>query len=605
MKEQGIAVLDFGSQYTQTIARKVRHLGVFSEILEPEIDIQELEQAVGIIGSGGPASVYEHGSPKCEPKIWKLPIPKLAICYAFQLYADENGGKTIPSESAGEYGKAELLIKQKYPIFENLPKRQVAWMSHGDKVSKLPLHMKRLALTDDCEFAAAWDPRYKVVGVQFHPEVDDTEYGKQILGNFLKACKPPQNQWNYERFIAEAPNEIHQTVKDRKVAHLTSGGKDSSVAAILLKEALNENVSFLHINCGIERKNEVEDVRNNLRDIGIEPVILDTSEELERELTGMVDAEEKRAIIGRHYIRHAQRWAETQYGNEWIIGQGTIYPDHIESQGTKHSALIKTHHNRVAEVLDLINQNKMIEPNLYLFKDDIEAIARILGKQPEYSGLARIFAPQHPFPGPGLAIRMLCSNGTEPANLEELTEDANKIANKYDVEAKALPVYSVGVQGDGRTYTPPVAVWGVSDWETLDDLSTNITNNMRGRVNRVVYLWSPSEIKSLKLHEAYVTKERLDRLREADAIVMNALEKTGEMKNIKQCPTISLPISLNNYGSECIVVRPFKTKEFMTGSFGRLPADLINDVAADIHGLDYSGLLYDVTNKPPGTTEWE
>lgn len=604
MKREGILVVDYGSQLAQTIARKCRQLGYYSEIVNPgEVSAEDLKNARGVIGSGGPASVYEVESPKPSNALINHSLPQLDICYSFQLYAYLNGGETIPSNRAGEYGKSSLEVLIECPIFDGLPSEQVVWMSHGDRVSRLPYGMRAAGRTKDCEYAAAWDAEKNRFGVQFHPEVDDTEYGLRIIKNFLELCGKPETPWSYEVFVRDAVSHIKSYVKNRKVVHLTSGGKDSTLAAILIKMA-GINADFVHIDCGIGRKGEVEKVIRDLRTVGVEPVVLDTSSELEKELVGVTDAEVKRRIIGRHYIRVAVNYAESNYGSKWVIGQGTIYPDHIESQGTKHSARIKTHHNRVPEVLELIPLQKLLEPNLYLFKDDVEGVAASLAVKRGLAGLKNIFEPKHPFPGPGLAIRCLCSNG-EFQDLNLLNNELRSIVRNHDYSALVLPVRTVGVQGDARTYAPPVVVWGEFNWEKLERVSIEITNKLRGRVNRVVYACSPKNISHIELMKSFITKERLNLLREADDAVMKSLENKSYLYNIKQCPTISVPLRVNHGVGESIVVRPFVTKDFMTGSFARLPGELVNDISDKILGLGYSAVFYDVSNKPPGTTEWE
>jgi len=624
MQEEGILVVDYGSQLAQTIARRCRELGYYSEILNPE-DVTEsgLEKALGIISSGGPSSVYEDDSPRPSKSLSSSTLPALDICYAFQLYAHLNDGETKRGDGVGEYGKAVLNLLEDCPVFNDLPEEQVVWMSHGDYVSELPPGMKLIGSTSDCKYAAAWDLKKKRIGVQFHPEVDDTEYSQQIMGNFLELCGKPENPWTYELFVEQAVQQIKEQVGDQKVVHLTSGGKDSTLAALLLQMA-GVDVDFVHIDCGLERKYDVPQIERNLRAVGIEPIILDTTEELEVELEGVIGAEEKRHIIGKHYIRVAERYARERYGDNWVIGQGTIYPDHIESQGTKHSAKIKTHHNRVPEVLELIAQGRIVEPNLYLFKEEVEGIAMYLADRLGLEGLRTIFAPQHPFPGPGLGIRCLCSSGKymdlfneegvfgkitnelqARALLTSLTGEIWNIADSIGYNAEVLPVKSVGLQGDGRTYVPAAVVWGEHDWDKLGDLSTTITNQMKGKINRVVYACGPEKINSIELKEGYITRDRLRLLQVADHIVMSALEKSGYMTKMKQCPTISVPVSINGGMGEAIVIRPFVTKDFMTGSFAQLPKWLIDEMTEKLLALGYSAVLYDISNKPPGTTEWE
>ena len=611
MQEPGIAVLDFGSQYTENIAKCLRELGVDAEVYEADVPVLDIRGAKGVIGSGGPASAYQAGSPRCQPAVWDMPVPKLAICYSFQAFAHDNGGQTVPADEGGrgEYGKSTLVVGEYEPIFSGLPHEQTVWMSHGDRVAKLPPGMRKLASTVDCEYAAAWDPKRNIIGVQFHPEVHETEHGKRMLDNFLNICGQTERMpWTYERFLAESPDIIRQKVAGRKVVHLASGGKDSTLAGILFNKA-GVSVDCLHIDCGIERLRDLEEMEALLSSVSLKPTVLDTSAELERELYGVVDSEEKRKIIGRHFIRHAERYARKGYDVDWVIGQGSIWPDHIESKGSRFSDTIVTHHNRVQEVLELIAQGRIVEPNLHLFKEDVEGIIKVLDRSPEYAGLAKLLVKKHPFPGPGLAIRALCSKGIEPSNLDQLTEEVAAIADRHNMQARALPVLSAGVGGDARSYSPPAVIWGDNgtDWDKLERVSTDITNQLRGRVNRVVYAWMPTEIQDVQLHEAYVTKERLDRLRKADAMTMDALERSGEMGNIQQCPTISLPISINGRGPECTVIRPFVTGErkFMTGKPGRLPTKLVDQIAEGHIALGYGALVYDITHKPPGRTEWE
>jgi len=608
MQKPGIAVLDFGSQYTQTIARRFRQLNTFSEIFEPETWPAELVNASGIVLSGGPNSVYQPDAPRCIHELFEIDKPIWGICYGFQYIAHVLGGK-VERKERGEYGKAQLNIHKNVGVLENLGPREQAWMSHGDTVTKLPDGYEAVASTDDCEYAVAWNPAKKIIGTQFHPEVDDTPNGMRMLDNFLKICGATAHDWTMEKYIADSLENIPRQVDGRKVCHLTSGGGDSTVAAVMLKLALEPGqAEFVYMDPGIMRKGETEYVKKIVGDIGLDLTVLDTSELLEEQLTGVIEPEKKRWIIGSHFANAAENyWKSKADGCEWLLGQGTIYPDHIESKGTKHAAKIKTHHNRVEEILRLMTMGRVIEPNLYLFKDELRELARTLAdKYPEYKNLGAIFAKRHPFPGPGLAIRMLCSDG-KAEDTNGLSRKADMIAKKYNLKASVLPIKSVGVQGDERSYAHPALLQGdVDGWDLLDAAATNITNELRGNVNRVVYAWEPHEVSDVSLHAAYVTRERLDKLREADAIVMGELERNDWMDKIWQCPTISLPIGLNNKKADTIVLRPVNSKDAMTASFSRIPKAIVDRMAEGVvFGLGYSGLLYDITNKPPGTIEWE
>jgi len=606
MEETTVVVLDFGSQYTENIAASCsRELGIEPEVYEGDIEIAKIGKPKMIIGSGGPASAYEKGSPRCDPRIWDMDAVKLAICYTFQAYAHDFGGRTIPAEKAGEYGKAELVVEESGQLFSGTPKNQTVWMSHGDRISELPPSMKRLAYTKDCENAAAWDPKRKLFGVQFHPEVHETEHGRTMLDNLLKMCGELERRpWTYETYIAETPGKIRQQVRGRHVVHMTSGGKDSTLAGIEFKEA-GVPTDYIHIDNGTERERDVAEMRALCRSLDIEPFVLETADELERELDGVTDAEKKREIIGDHYIRHAIRFAHERYGNNWMIGIGTIWPDHIESKGSKFSARIVTHHNRSPEVMKVFD--RVVEPNLHLFKEDVEAIIKLKDNEPKYKGIARLLVKKHPFPGPGLAIRAICSNGTEPEGMEQLSEDVNSIANKYDLKGGALPILSAGVGGEGRSYLPPAVVWGKQrKWSQLEKASIEITNRLRGRTNRVVYAWEPEGGDAI-LQESYVTKARLARLRKADTATMDTLEKHGLMGKIQQCPTIDLPVGTDGKPGFSTVIRPFVTvgRKFMTGRFGRLPVRAVDEMAMQHLELGYARVYYDIGNKPPARTEWE
>lgn len=612
MQRPGIAILNNGGQLTWNIARGLTKKGVFSEVYSPNIPREQLANAQGVILSGSPASVYQKDAPHAPNYVFELGVPVLGICYGWQDIAYRFGGKVerkkVDNKTIGEYGKSMLELKALDAIFKNLQGVQQVWMSHGDSVTTLPPGYKTLGSTKDCEMAAAWNPETRVIGVQFHPESDDTRNGLQMLYNFAMMCGTSEHNWTMQDHLNAQLTKIPQFVGSRKVLHLTSGGGDSTAAAVMLKLALPKGqYEFVYMDPGIMRKGETATVKQIVKDAGLELTVLDTSVSLLEQLAGVVDPEKKRNIIGAHFIRELIKHGDVNgYGSDWIAGQGTIWPDHIESQGTEHSAKIKTHHNRVKEVLELMEQGRLIEPNLYLVKHELRDLAKLIAqKYPEHTNLGTVFAERHPFPGPGLAIRTLCSNGIAE-DLSAYTKKANGIASVHGLNATVLPVKSVGQQGDERSFAHPVLLQGEwPGWDALDAASIELTNSMRGEVNRAVYAWEPARVDDVVLHEGYVTRTRLDALREADHVVMSQLESTGWMGKLGQCPTISVPICVNGKNSDVVVIRPVHTKDFHTGQFGRLPEELVHGISEKINALGFSGLWYDVTNKPPGTIEWE
>ncbi len=632
MKSEGILVVDYGSQVTQNMASQLRKLGYYTEIIDPEdVTEQTLDKCLGIFNMGGPDSVYDPNSPKPSKALldaWtNKSIPKLNTCYSHQLDAFLFGGE-VKSELQGEYDVVPMKIINNSPVFKCLAKEQLVQMNHGDQVTKLPPGAKLLAKTKISPIAAYMVPERNCINFQFHSEVSNTPNGLKMIKNFLEEyVGQPTNPWSYERFINEKISEIKEFVGERTVVLLTSGGKDSTLTAKLLQLA-EVKVDFLHVKNGTERKHDVERNKNNLAAVKVNINIIDTTSQLEKALNGITDAETKRLITGRRYFEDAMTYGNEKYGvigKDWILAQGTIYPDFIESQGRRHADRIKTHHNMVPEMNQLREQNCLLEPLLYLFKNEVEGNAMYLAKKLNLPAMKNIFAKQHPFPGPGLVIRCLCSTGRyadlfnklseEQAinKINELTIKAQSIASNYGFNAITSPVKTVGQQGGGRTYAPATIIWNefninndsVINWELIAKASANITNTMKGEINRVLYAFAPVKIKNIKLHEAYVTKERLSLLQEADDTVMSMLESSGLINKMKQCPTIVHPTTINNQSGETIIIRPFVTENFMTGDFARLPVDFMKELTNKLLNLGYSGVLFDVSKKPPGTTEHE
>ena len=501
----GIVVLDFGGQYTQLIARRVREQQVFSAILPcttPVEEIGKLEPA-GIILSGGPSSVYDKEAPKCDPAVLQLGVPVLGICYGMQWIAKEMGGRVEPAERR-EYGPAVLNIeKATNQLFRDFPASLKIWNSHGDHVLALPSGFQGTGKTSNA-VASMENPEKKIYAVQFHPEVNHTERGTDILRNFLfEVCKA-EPKWSGAAFIDESVEAIRQKVGEHRAICGLSGGVDSTVAAVLVHKAIGNRLTNIFVNNGLLRKNEFEHTLEMYRErLGLHVVGVDASEGFLEKLKGVSDPEKKRKIIGNEFIAVFAAEAEklqrgaAQGDIQWLV-QGTLYPDVIESVSVKGpSATIKTHHN-VGGLPEKMPFG-LIEPLRDLFKDEVRQIGRKLGLPDE-------ILVKHPFPGPGLAVRLLGPVSRNDLNtlreadavvVEEIRR-AGLYEKVWQAFAVLLPVRSVGVMGDGRTYGLTVAVRVVqsddamtADWvrlpgEVLERISTRIVNEVAG-VTRVVY----------------------------------------------------------------------------------------------------------------------
>ncbi|MFA5500527.1 MAG: glutamine-hydrolyzing GMP synthase [Candidatus Omnitrophota bacterium] len=500
MPKETILIIDFGSQYNQLIARKVRENNVFCEIVPPDINISSIdpEETKGIILSGGPASVYAKGAPTCDKRIFNLGIPVLGICYGMQLMTKVLGGEVARSHSR-EYGRAGLTVTDHKRLFKNVPHESVTWMSHGDKVKRMPKGFRRIALSRNTPIAAFADPRRNLYGVQFHPEVAHTKYGKTIIKNFLKDICGVKSSWSMSSFVKETISEIRNTVGKKRVVLGLSGGVDSSVAAILLNKAIGHKLICIFVDNGLLRKNEAKLVREIFqKHFKINLKCVDASGEFLEALKGVIDPEKKRKAIGNLFIRVFERESK-KIGAVDFLAQGTLYPDLIESRSAfgGPSATIKTHHN-VGGLPKKMNL-KLIEPLKYLFKDEVRKVGKELNMPQEILG-------RHPFPGPGLAVRIIGEVTKERCDiLREVDDrfiDSIRKDGLYDAIWQAfavlLPIKSVGVMGDERTYENVVALRAVTsvdgmtaDWakiphDVLGRISNRIINEVKG-VNRVAY----------------------------------------------------------------------------------------------------------------------
>jgi GMP synthase (glutamine-hydrolysing) len=594
---QKIAVLDFGGQYAHLIANRIRRLGVYTEIVHPTCDIKDMQEYQGIIYSGGPSSVYADNAPSYNPEILSLDVPKLGICYGHQLISQQSGGSVQPGK-VKEYGLASLEIKEEsHSLLKGLPSSSSMWMSHGDKVEQLAPGFRIIAETDDCDTAAVANDEKRIYGIQFHPEVTHSEFGLKLLENFLDICGCERN-WNMHSYLEDITRRLQKQVGERKVFLLVSGGVDSTVAFVLLNKVLGKDrVLGLHIDNGMMRLNESQAVDAFLRKEGIDNLkTVDAGAAFLKPLEGVTAPEEKRKIIGDTFLEVKDQAIEDLQLNpdEWLLAQGTIYPDTIESGGTDNADLIKTHHNRVEAVMDLLKQGKIIEPLADLYKDEV----RLLGEE---LNIPHDLVWRHPFPGPGLGVRLLCSDGS--ALETEAPTALDEYLKEYSLKGEILPLRSVGVQGDARTYAQPFLLQTPLSWDACEQHSTALTNRI-AQINRLVYQIAAESEESPKLVEQYCTKEVLDILRAVDNAATLFLQEEELYAKIWQMPVVLLPLRVAQ--KPVIVLRPVQSSEAMTASFSRIDQEILQEkLWPALRKAGAGALYYDVTHKPPGTIEWE
>jgi len=597
-----LAVLDFGSQYAHLIAKRIRHLGVYTEIFPPSIDTDRLEAAKGIILSGGPASVFAEDVPAFNPEILNLSQPILGLCYGHQLMAKHFGG-SVANTGQGEFGKASLRQLNPSPLWKDVTDNSQVWMSHQDSVTELPQGFQVIGETIAGSLAALQHQERPLFSLQFHPEVTDTLAGTQILSNFVELCKAHPS-WSMERFIEQTKNELQQQVGEHNVLMFLSGGVDSSVAFALLNEALSkERVLGLFIDNGFLRLNEAEQILQRYEQLGYDNVVgRDYSEAFLEAIAGEVDPQRKRHQVGNTFLAVREKLLEELKLNpsEWLLGQGTLYPDIIESGGTEHAKVIKSHHNRVDAIQDLIAKGQVVEPLKELYKDEVRRVGDLLG-------LPKEIVWRHPFPGPGLSINVLCSR--EDTILQPEHKKTLDTLQQYlaPTQASLLPVRSVGVQGDQRTYTEPAVLLGPTDWEWLENTSIRLTNQVRA-INRVVaYLpLQPTEqLPNWRARRAFCDKPRLDLLRAAEAHVSETFANHGWLGRIFQLLVILLPISQDGH-QDSIVLRPVISEDVMTARFAPVDWQVLHELLPQLYALDgIDSVFFDITHKPPATFGWE
>eukprot|EP01098_Paradermamoeba_levis_P001968 TRINITY_DN1226_c0_g1_i1.p1 TRINITY_DN1226_c0_g1~~TRINITY_DN1226_c0_g1_i1.p1 ORF type:complete len:572 (-),score=198.31 TRINITY_DN1226_c0_g1_i1:101-1816(-) len=554
---------------------------------------------------------FEHGAPTTDPEILKLGIPILGICYGYQWLSQQLGGE-VKEGKVKEYGQTEITVDSSSLLFHCLPEQLAVWMSHGDEVTKLPEGFVATAKSSDCKHAAMENKEKKIFGVQFHPEVTHSKRGMDILKNFIEGCSA--GTWTMEDYLSSISAEIKAHVKeDKKVFILVSGGVDSTVAFTLLDKVLGKDrVYGLLINNGLMRSNEVEVTNKALRALGLDNLHVENASDIFVErLKGIYEPETKRKIIGQTFLDVKDKVALqlNLASEEWILGQGTIYPDTIETGGTKHASVIKTHHNRIDVITEMIKKGLVIEPLKDLYKDEVRALGALLG-------LPSDLLNRHPFPGPGLGVRILCCEHENPlATSEQLEKQIVQEAPQNGNEKftpRVLPIKSVGVQGDNRTYRHPVAffmekttnTWSEDFWHFLLKIPNRI-----GELNRVVICLSHTNQnlpEKFTVTPSFITKERIEIIQKVDAIVDDVMRKRDLYNKIWQFPVALIPIGHSTNG-QSVVLRPVDSKEAMTATAYHIPPEILQEmserITKEVKEVHY--VFFDTTSKPPGTIEWE
>lgn len=619
-----IAILDAGSQYGGLIDRSIRELGVRSDILALDTSPDQLQNFDAIIISGGPDSVYDTEAAQCHPDLFSTGKPILGICYGMQLMSRYMGGN-VGNTSRREDGPENITLDAGSSLFSGLSTDQRVVMSHGDSVTHVPEGFKITAQSGELIAAMSHESK-KLYGVQFHPEVDDTKQGAQMLSNFLFDIAGLEADYTLEDQEQEAIESIRQMVGDRNVMLFLSGGVDSTVLAALMARAIEdkEKIHAFHIDTGFMRQDESQGVLETLASAGIHVEVIDASEQFltastiddgksTPPLNEVTDPQVKRKIIGDTFVRiREQILSEHGLDDDTVLAQGSLRPDLIESGSQLASSqadTIKTHHNDTEAVRQLRALGRVVEPLQELYKDQVRALGKKLGLPDE-------LVDRQPFPGPGLAIRIICTQeaqrhgtlSTEQTQLDTFME----VETGNTVQAHILPIQTVGVQGDHRSYKQLVGLTTNSppNWEQLLGLASKIPQHHHA-VNRIAYVFGDVDRQRLGVTRTTLMPEVVEQLRHADAIVTQTLERFNLGRKLSQVPVVLFPVDFGRPGMRGIALRPFITRDFMTGTAAvpgkNIPEEFLHEVAGrvltEVPGI--ARLVYDLTSKPPGTTEWE
>jgi GMP synthase (glutamine-hydrolysing) len=598
-----IAVVDFGGQYAHLIATKVRRAQVLAEIRQPEDSTADFAGYKGVILSGSPSLSAFGEDADWNKDILDLDVPILGFCFGHQEIAKRYGGTVV--HGGREWGHADLHIHREHALFKGLAEVEQVWMSHFDSVVSVGPEFEELGHTvtgTDAKahaYAAIGSDSLRRYGFQFHPEVDDTTHGDAMIANFVTGICGCRQTWDMHQFLESEIARIQEHVGDQSVFLLASGGVDSTVAAKLIGMALPEGrLKLLHVDNGLMRKDESADVIRMFKGIGLGENLhfIDASEDFLAAMKGMVEPEEKRHAIGQTFVDVFDREAKRLGITDHLLGQGTIYPDTVETGGTKRAHTIKTHHNRVPIIEKLIAEGRVVEPLAELYKVEVRELGERLG-------IAEHALNRHPFPGPGLGVRLLCSTGDDTA--PDVQDALDAIVLEFGLQATALPLKSVGVKADLRCYEHPVLLSGQAPFETLLEATRRILGDVPD-VNRVIWNLSATGPERFRPLAATMVRERLDLLREADHLVMEGLQRHGLYDDIWQCPTAMLPLEIDGKGRELVVIRPVLSERAMTARPAELPAGLLEELRESILMLEgVSAVAIDLTGKPPGTIEWE
>jgi GMP synthase (glutamine-hydrolysing) len=617
-----IAILDAGSQFGGLIDRTIRELGLRTTLLPLDTPPAQLKDYDAVIISGGPKSVEDADAYLCDPELFTLDKPILGICYGMQLLAKLHGG-TVGPGGRREDGPQDTELVTDSALFSGLAETERVLMSHGDSVRKLPKQFRVTGRSGDLISAIEHTSR-KLYGVQFHPEVFQTEHGVDIFRNFLFNIAGLSPDYTIEEQEQEAIRYIRKAVGNQDVVVFVSGGVDSTVLAALMAKAIdNTKIHAFHIDTGLMRANESTDVIVALQKANLDVTPLDMSDMFYNATTtiddiktaplhSVTDPQIKRKIIGDTFVRVRDKILQDyDLAEESVLAQGSLRPDLIESGSILASSkadTIKTHHNDTEAVRRLRQKEQVVEPLQEFYKDQVRALGRRLGLPPE-------LVDRHPFPGPGLAIRTICADDDfrlpDHDSLQAQLDDFLVKRGCDDIQAHLLPVRTVGVQGDGRSYKYLVGLNGPADWERLFSLAAHIPNSIHD-VNRVCYIFGKAiNRKILGVTPTHLTRPIVAQLRQADAIVTDVLRTYDLMSRISQMPVVLLPLNFGIPGARTIAVRPFKTPDFMTGLAARpgqdIPEvalmDMVNRILDEVPGI--ARVAIDLSNKPPATTEWE